>query len=165
MTELSYCRSCGQQIQNRFCPSCNIGHDPQSLSPKSYGTAMILCGIFGVFGIHHFYLKNWLHGLFDLSLSITGIWLIGTGTSGGTIMLGLFLLFIDLIHTIFVMYQLITGSCRDGDGLLVPYPGQRMSWPGYTPPIRNHRKRRWHSSEVCECQTNSPEMPDYLQII
>lgn len=91
---------------------------------------MILCGIFGILGVHHFYLRNWLHGLFDLSLSVFGFAFAFGSTDAGLILLGILLLMLDAIHTIFVMYQLITGSCRDGDGLLLPYPGQNYSRPG-----------------------------------
>ena len=47
-------------------------------STKSYGAAVSLCGVFGTVGIHHFYLGNWLHGLFDLGLFISflGLYLI-----------------------------------------------------------------------------------------
>lgn len=93
------------------------------ISPKSYGVAVALSGIFGVVGVHHFYLGNWLHGLFDFSLLVVGIICLSSddpaiATIGG------FLLFVDVIHTIIVTYRLFVGQCRDGKGLLVAYPGQ-----------------------------------------
>ena len=41
--------------------------DSQSIekSDKSYGAAVSLCMIFEMKGIHHFYLGNVLHGIFD----------------------------------------------------------------------------------------------------
>jgi TM2 domain-containing membrane protein YozV len=38
--------------------------------PKSYGIAVSLCGVFGVLGIHHFYLEDYLHGFADLGLFV-----------------------------------------------------------------------------------------------
>jgi len=66
-------------------------------SEKSYSTAVILSGIFGIFGIHHFYCGRILHGFFDLSLAIVGLTL-----------------------------MLLVGSYRDGHGKLIAYPGQKI---------------------------------------
>jgi hypothetical protein len=38
--------------------------------------------------------------------------------------IGVLLLIIDAIHTIWVTYRLIVGQCRDGQGRLIMYPGQ-----------------------------------------
>lgn len=44
--------------------------DKREYSDKSYVTAAVLSGIFGVIGIHHFYVGRWGHGLFDLSMTV-----------------------------------------------------------------------------------------------
>ena len=38
--------------------------------------------------------------------------------------IGCILIIIDIIHTIMVTYRLFVGHCRDGNGLLIVYPGQ-----------------------------------------
>lgn len=81
-------------------------------SEKSYGTAVILCGIFGVMGVHHFYLGNIVHGLIDLGLFVLFILLV----MSGLVALGYLVLAIDAIHTIIVFYLLITEQARDGHG-------------------------------------------------
>jgi TM2 domain-containing membrane protein YozV len=45
-------------------------------SSKKYSTAVCLSGIFGIIGIHHFYLGRWMHGIVDLSMTIGAIALI-----------------------------------------------------------------------------------------
>lgn len=87
----------------------------EAKSPCNYGTAVILCGLFGVLGIHHFYIKNVIHGLIDLGLFILAVVLLLSHRPG----LALLVLSIDGIHTIVVFYLLITHQQRDGDGLLV----------------------------------------------
>lgn len=96
----------------------------QRVSEKSYGVAVCLSGIFGVIGVHHFYLERWLHGLFDLGLSITAVGLIYGSGDGTLILIGVGLLLIDVVHTIYVTYKLLVGEYRDGQGLVVAYPGQ-----------------------------------------
>lgn len=91
-------------------------------SSKNYGTAVCLAGIFGILGIHHFYLGRWLHGLFDLSLSVIGITLIVLDQ----LFLGWALLIADIIHTIAVTIMLLIGSYKDGQGKTVTYPGQQL---------------------------------------
>ncbi len=95
----------------------------QVYSDKRYAVAVCLSAIFGVLGIHHFYLGRWGHGLFDLSLSVGGIVLISFG-SFSLVLLGILLLIIDGIHTFIVTIRLLIGEYRDGKGLKVPYPGQ-----------------------------------------
>jgi hypothetical protein len=97
--------------------------DHSGVSPKKYGTAVILSMIFGVVGVHHFYLGNWLHGLLDFSLLVFGIIFISSDNQT-LVPLGMLLLIIDAIHTIWVTYRLFAGQCRDGQGRLVAYPGQ-----------------------------------------
>ncbi len=86
-------------------------------SSKSYGVAVSLCGIFGIVGIHHFYIGNHLHGIFDLSLLIFGVLFLIAGD--GLEVLGVLLLFIDVIHTFVVFYRLITEKQKDGSGKLI----------------------------------------------
>lgn len=88
-------------------------------SSKSYGVAVILSGIFGVLGIHHFYLERWAMGIFDLGLSILGIILILMDNP-----IGIVLLLIDFVHTIYVTYKLLVGEYKDGAGKIILYPGQ-----------------------------------------
>ena len=84
-------------------------------STKSYGVAVSLCGIFGIGGIHHFYIGNHLHGIFDLLLLIFGFYFLISGPEG----LGIFLLLIDVIHTFVIFYRLITEKQKDGSGKLI----------------------------------------------
>lgn len=95
--------------------------EQQDYSQKSYGTAVALAGIFGMLGIHHFYLGNILHGLFDLCLSIVGFTLIAIAASPALILLGVLMLVIDFFHTIYVFYKLIVGEWHDSLGKLVTF--------------------------------------------
>lgn len=96
--------------------------DEQQASQKNYGTAVCLAGIFGILGIHHFYLGRIVHGLFDLSLSLVGFTLIVLDYEW----MGWGLLAIDFIHTIAVTIMLLVGSYKDGLGKIVTYPGQKL---------------------------------------
>jgi TM2 domain-containing membrane protein YozV len=98
-------------------------NDAPSVSPKSYGVAVALSMIFGVMGVHHFYLGNWLHGLLDFSMLVVGIACIAS-ENPTAVPIGTLLLIIDAIHTIWVTYRLLVGQCSDGQGRLVVYPGQ-----------------------------------------
>lgn len=93
------------------------------LSNKSYGASVALCMIFGVVGVHHFYLGNWVHGLFDFSLFVVGFWMIFFG-GPGLMGFGILLILIDALHTIIVTYLLFVGKFKDGKGRLIAYPGQ-----------------------------------------
>lgn len=97
--------------------------DRPVVSPKSYGVSVSLSMIFGVVGVHHFYLGNWLHGLLDFSMLVGGLLCLYSDNSTA-IPIGMLLLIIDAIHTIWVTYRLIVGQCRDGQGRLIMYPGQ-----------------------------------------
>ena len=81
-------------------------------SPKSYGVAIMLCGIFGVMGIHHFYLEDWLHGLADVGLLILAIGFAAQGMVG----LALLVIVLDGLHTLIIFYYLIIEKWRDGKG-------------------------------------------------
>lgn len=69
-------------------------------------------GIFGVLGVHHFYLGDWLHGLADAGLVVLAIGFAMQGYSG----LSLLVLLIDGVHTIIIFYFLIIEKWRDGQG-------------------------------------------------
>ncbi|MDJ0867240.1 MAG: TM2 domain-containing protein [Myxococcota bacterium] len=95
------------------------------VSDKSYATAVAISSVFGFLGLQHFYLGRIGEGLLDLSLSIgwmacflSGYWLPGA------------LFFVaDWGHSTVVTIMLLTGNFRDGQGRLVPYPGQKLdSW-------------------------------------
>ncbi len=81
-------------------------------SPKSYGVAVALCGLFGTLGIHHFYLEDWLHGLADLGLFVLMLVFFYQGHLG----LAALTLLIDGLHTIIIFYYLIIEKWRDGQG-------------------------------------------------
>lgn len=87
-----------------------------SPSSKSYSIAVSLCGVFGIIGVHHFYIGNILHGVLDLSLFITAIFLLNTP---GSEALGGILLLIDFLHTFVVFYKLITEKQKDGNGKFI----------------------------------------------
>ncbi len=92
----------------------------RQISDKSYVTTVILCGIFGMLGIHHFYINNWIHGLFDLSIFVLGVsFLYSSNTAVWSV--GLLLLIIDFLHTCFVTYMLIAELQLDGNGKLIVY--------------------------------------------
>ncbi len=94
-------------------------------SDKSYAMAVVLSAVFGFVGVQHFYLGRWLEGLLDVGLSIG--WVAGFALGEPVIAIGLLLL--DIGHSFVVTIMLLTGSFRDGDGLLVCYPGQKLKHP------------------------------------
>lgn len=85
--------------------------------------SVALCSVFGLAGVHHFYLGNILHGLFDLGLLVAALILIN-GYDEMLVLLGRFLFIVDIFHSGAVMYLLFTGRTEDGRGRLVVYPGQ-----------------------------------------
>ncbi len=89
-------------------------------SKKSYTTAVILSAIFGVMGIHHFYVGRWGMGLFDFGLFVLTAYCFFTEYIVAAFAFGL----IDLIHTVIVTYLLFVGKYKDGGGKYIPYPGQ-----------------------------------------
>ena len=92
-------------------------------SSKNYGVAACLAGIFGILGVHHFYLGCWLHGLLDLSMTIAGFGFIFTDRP----LLGWSILAADWLHTITVTTMLLVGAYKDGRGHIVTYPGQKLA--------------------------------------
>ena len=81
-----------------------------------------MSGIFGLLGIHHFYLGRWFHGIADFSMTIGGVILIGTGFD----LIGILILGNDVIHTLIVTILLLVGAYKDGEGNVVTYPGQNL---------------------------------------
>jgi len=79
--------------------------------------------IFGIVGVHHFYLGNWLHGLLDFSMFVVGFTCI-LSNNPAAVSLGMLVIIIDVIHTIWVTYRLVVGRSRDGQGRLIAFPGQ-----------------------------------------
>jgi TM2 domain-containing membrane protein YozV len=95
---------------------------PKGISNRNYVVSVILSAIFGVIGVHHFYLRRWAMGIFDFLLFVTTIYFY----IQGNFTLGTVFLILDGLHTLFVTYQLLTGQYREGDGKLVTYPGQKI---------------------------------------
>lgn len=92
------------------------------VSDKKYVTAVCISGVFGILGIHHFYLERWAMGFFDLGLSVLSFLYIVIYNNP----LGFLFLAIDFIHTLFVTYKLLVGEYKDGKGNIVAYPGQKL---------------------------------------
>lgn len=86
--------------------------EPLERSPKSYGTAVSLCGIFGVLGVHHFYLGDFWHGMADLGLFVLAIIFFTQGNQG----LGTLVILADVLHSVVIFYLLIVEKWRDGKG-------------------------------------------------
>jgi len=122
-----FCPICGQRIafSAPACPHCGQpfegapGHSANGpTSRKSYGVAVALCGVFGIMGIHHFYIGNHLHGLLDVALCAGFILLIALEMP----VWAFSVLTIDIIHTMIVFTRLIMGVQRDGQGELIRPP-------------------------------------------
>ena len=94
----------------------------QECSEKNYATAVVLAAVFSLLGVHHFYVGRIGHGLIDIGITIVAVYLIISGyTSGITIRVGLGVLLIalDYVHTVYFTYRLITGTYRDGKGRII----------------------------------------------
>ncbi len=91
-------------------------------SPKSYARAVILSSLLGWLGAQHFYLGRWAEGLLDIALSLG--WLLSFAL--GKPLWGALFVVADFGHALFATIMLLVGSYRDGDGLRVCYPGQRL---------------------------------------
>ena len=98
---------------------------PAALIPskKKYATAVCLAAVFGILGIHHFYLGRWIHGAVDLSLSLCAYIFYLQGNLG----LALAVFAVDYLHTIIITILLLIGAYKDGNGHPVCYPGQKLS--------------------------------------
>ena len=120
-----HCRSCGAPVltAHRASPI-----HPDEISDRSYGVAIALCGVFGIIGIHHFYLRNYLYGVLDLGLFIGTIVCFVAAEllkEPSLIIVGVVLLLIDTGHTMWIFYRLIVGKARDGNGKLVRHEPRR----------------------------------------
>ena len=91
-------------------------------SPKSYGIAVALSGIFGFVGVQHFYLGRWFEGLVDVSLSIGWIYCFAIGEP----LWAMALMVLDFGHSTIVTIMLLVGAFEDGQGRRVCYPGQKV---------------------------------------
>jgi len=91
-------------------------------SSKSYTVAVSLSAIFGVMGIHHFYLGRYFEGIVDLSLLFITLYFY----VNGELLWALLFFAIDGIHTFIITIMLLTGSFKDGTGRYICYPGQKL---------------------------------------
>ncbi len=134
---MPYCVRCGNPLAAaaEICIECGLPTmqarplPADEISPKSFGVAVALCGVFGTVGVHHFYLGNFLHGLFDLGLFIASMYLlfgVNHSTDFTLVFIGFGLLLLDFVHTGIVFYKLIVGKQKDSSDRLVTYPGQRL---------------------------------------
>jgi TM2 domain-containing membrane protein YozV len=96
---------------------------PGMQSKKNYGVAVVFASVFGILGIHYFYIGRTVIGLIDLALSIAAF----VCFIQGMILLAIVLFFVDLLHSIYATYRLFTGQEHDGEGKLIIYPGQLKS--------------------------------------
>jgi len=94
-----FCRSCGKIISTLApaCPHCGAAMGlrtaPEGASPKTRLVALLLCFLFGMIGVHRFYVGKIGTGILQiLTLGGLGIWVL-----------------IDLI-------MIIVGSYRDKQG-------------------------------------------------
>lgn len=92
-------------------------------SEKSYVVAVCLSAIFGVVGVHHFYLGRYIEGVIDFGMFVATIYLYYSGHVGWAILV----FAVDSLHTLVITIMLLTGSFKDGRGRLICYPGQRIS--------------------------------------
>ena len=92
-------------------------------SEKSYVVAVSLSAIFGVMGIHHFYIGRYIEGIIDLSLFIATLYFYFTGQLGWAVLFFV----VDGLHTFIITIMLLTGSFKDGKGHIICYPGQRIA--------------------------------------
>lgn len=92
-------------------------------SEKSYVAAVCMSAIFGTMGIHLFYLGRYIEGVVDLGLFIAAIFFL----SQGQYVLAVFIFAIDLVHTFIITIMLLVGTFKDGEGKIIPYPGQKLN--------------------------------------
>lgn len=92
-------------------------------SQKNYVVAVCLSAIFGVLGIHHFYLGRYIEGTIDFSLAILTLYFYLNGMFVWAVVTFL----LDSIHTFIITIMLLTGSFKDGKGHYVCYPGQKLN--------------------------------------
>lgn len=91
-------------------------------SPKSYAIAVCLSAIFGVVGIHHFYLGRYVEGIIDFGIFVATLYFYFSGQ----FLLAAAFFVIDGLHTFVITIMLLTGSFKDGQGRRICYPGQKL---------------------------------------
>lgn len=92
-------------------------------SEKSYVVAVCLSAIFGVVGVHHFYLGRYVEGTIDFSLFVATLYFYFTGHFWWAVLFFV----VDGLHTFIITIMLLTGSFTDGQGKIICYPGQRLA--------------------------------------
>jgi TM2 domain-containing membrane protein YozV len=92
-------------------------------SEKSYAVAVCLSAIFGVMGIHHFYIGRYLEGVIDFSLFVATLYFYFTGQWFWAVLFFV----VDGLHTFIITIMLLTGTFKDGEGNIICYPGQRLA--------------------------------------
>ena len=92
-------------------------------SDKNYIVAVCLSAVFGVLGVHHFYLGRYVEGIIDFSLAMLALYFYINGQLGWAVLVFV----IDSLHTFIITIMLLTGSFKDGSGKLVCYPGQKLN--------------------------------------
>jgi TM2 domain-containing membrane protein YozV len=93
-------------------------------SDKSFVLSVVLAAVFGILGVHHFYVGRVFHGLFDLCLSLVGFSLLVLGFTeprGSYVAIGALILLADYIHSVYFIYRLIVGTYADGKGRRVSF--------------------------------------------
>jgi len=94
----------------------------QECSDKNYAVAVVLAAVFSLLGVHHFYVGRAGHGLIDTGITIAAVYLIISGYTSGIEMrvgLGVLLIALDYVHTVYFTYRLITGTYSDGKGRII----------------------------------------------
>lgn len=92
-------------------------------SDKSYAVAVCLSAVFGMMGIHHFYIGRYIEGIIDFSLLVLTLYFY----FNGELLWALLFFAVDGIHTFIITIMLLTGSFRDGKGMTICYPGQKIT--------------------------------------
>ncbi len=80
MNQARYCPSCGSKLneQTLSCSKCDASF-PLEIKPskKSGKTALFLCVLLGIFGVHRFYVGKIITGIINLcTLGLFGIWVL-----------------------------------------------------------------------------------------
>ena len=92
-------------------------------SEKSYAVAVCISAIFGMMGIHHFYIGRYIEGVVDFSLFVATLYFYFTGQW----MWAVLFFVVDGLHTFIITIMLLTGTFKDGKGNIICYPGQRLA--------------------------------------
>lgn len=125
MRDLTPSQNIGTKTEAQANTSADSSNLKNSKTPsdKNYVVAVCLSAIFGVVGVHHFYLGRYIEGIIDFSLLCLSIYFYATGQIGWAILFFI----IDSLHTFIITIMLLTGSFKDGKGNIVCYPGQKLN--------------------------------------